>query len=195
MDGFSENVQLTSADAVSDIRLTLTEEQKKYILYLFNQYVNIGNDQYFCKNDRILEGIEITEYKKFVQLKSKLGKFYEALFCYLCNFQKPRKGFDLINKETNTFIELKTNWKTDNYNSKNNKFYKLKQKKIDDPNAEVIYACLNDERMRGYGVDYNTQYDIRIITGDRAWNYFCDIAKVDCFELIKYIKYLVTVIL
>ena len=173
MDKFSENVQST-----------LTEKQEKHILYLFNQYVKIGNDRYFCKNDRILEGIEITEYKKFVQLKSKLVRFYEALFSYLCKFEKPQKGFDLINKETNTFIELKTNWSTDNYNSKNNKFYKLKQKKINNPNAEVIYACLNDER-KGYGVDYNTQGGIRIITGDRAWNYFCDIAKIDCFELVK----------
>ncbi len=66
----------------------------------------------------------------------------------------------------------------------------MKQKKIEEPNAEIIYACLNDQR-KGNGVDYKTQYGIRILTGDCAWNYFCDIAKIDCFELVKYIKYLV----
>ena len=47
-----------------------------------------------------------------------MGHFYEKLFCYLCNFTHRIKGFDLINEEEQIFIELKTNFLSDNYNAR-----------------------------------------------------------------------------
>ena len=44
-----------------------------------------------------------------------MGYFYEQLFCYLCNFTHPKTSFDLVN-EDQIFIELKTDWSTDNHN-------------------------------------------------------------------------------
>ena len=41
----------------------------------------------------------MTQYKKIVVLRSKMGRFYEALFAYLCGFTHNKVGFDLINKE------------------------------------------------------------------------------------------------
>ena len=55
-------------------------------------------------------------------VKVKMGQFYEQLFCYLCNFIHPRKGFDLVNEQEHIFIELKTNFLSDNHNARNNKF-------------------------------------------------------------------------
>ena len=71
------------------------------------------------------------------------------MFAYLCGFTHNKVGFDLINKEKNIYIELKTNFNTDNYDSKNSKFQKLTEHKIKNPDHEVIYACLNDNRVNG----------------------------------------------
>ena len=71
----------------------------------------------------------MTQYKRIVALRSKMGRFYEALFAYLCGFTHNKVGFNLINKEKNSYIELKTNFSTDNYDSKNSKFQKLTEHK------------------------------------------------------------------
>ena len=76
----------------------------------------------------------------------KLGTFYEKLFAYLCNLSQPSKGFDLIKKETNLYVELKTNYTTDNYNSKSSKFDNFKKFKQKNPDANKYYMCLNDYR-------------------------------------------------
>ena len=75
-----------------------------------------------------------------------MGYFYEKLFCYLCNFAHPKTGFDLVNEEDQIFIELKSNWKTDNHNSKESKFHHLGKYKTKNSDAEIFYICLNDKR-------------------------------------------------
>ena len=119
-----------------------------------------------------------------------MGRFYEALFAYLCGFTHNKVGFDLINKEKNIYIELKTNFNTDNYDSKNSKFQKLTEHKTKNPDHEVIYACLNDNRVDG-SVDYFHTSGFRIITGYRAFKYFCSFANIDPTELIDFIRALV----
>ena len=80
----------------------------------------------------------MTQYKKGVALRSKMGQFYEALFSYLCGFTHNKVGFDLINYEKNIYVELKTNFNTDHYDSKNRKFQKLTEHKTNNPTHEVI---------------------------------------------------------
>ena len=58
-----------------------------------------------------------------------MGYFYEQLFCFLCNFIYPKTGFHLVNEEDHMFIELKTDWNTDNHNGKESKFRLLKNTK------------------------------------------------------------------
>ena len=82
----------------------------------------------------------MTQYKRIDALRSKMGRFYKALFAYLCGFTHNKVGFDLINKEKNIliYIELKTNFNTDNYDSKNSEFQKLTEHKTKNPDDEVI---------------------------------------------------------
>ena len=74
-----------------------------------------------------------------------MGYFYEQLFCYRCNFTHPETGFDLVNEKYQIFIELKTDWSTDNHNAKKSKFRFLGKCKTNDPNTKVYYICLNDK--------------------------------------------------
>ena len=46
-----------------------------------------------------LNGLDMTQYKKIVTLRSKMGWFYESMFAYLCGFTHNKVGFDLINYE------------------------------------------------------------------------------------------------
>ena len=48
---------------------------------------------------------------------------------HTCVVLHNKVGFDLINKEKNIYIELKTNFSTDNYDSKNSNFQKLAEHK------------------------------------------------------------------
>ena len=95
----------------------------------------------------------------------KMGYFYEQLFCYLCNFIHPKTGFDLINEKEQIFIELKTDWNTDNHNSKESKFHLLSKYKRNNPNAKVYYICLNDKRKinvnyaHHFGFPNNNRYE------------------------------------
>ena len=63
--------------------------------------------------------------------------FCEQLFCYLCNFTHPKIGFDLINEEDHMYIELKTDWNTDNHNGKESKFCLLRKCKTLQFNTEL----------------------------------------------------------
>ena len=119
-----------------------------------------------------------------------MGRFYEALFAYLCGFTHNKVGFDLINKEKNIYIELKTNFNTDNYDSKDSKFQKLTEHKTKNTDHEVIYTCLNDNRV-GDGVDYFHTSGFRIITGYRALKYFCSFLNINPNELIDIIRDLI----
>ena len=62
-----------------------------------------------------------------------------------CNFTHPKTSFNLVNEEDRIFIELKTDWSTDNHNGKENKFHLLRKYKTNIPNAKVYYICLNDK--------------------------------------------------
>ena len=70
-----------------------------------------------------------------------MGYFYKQLFCYLCNFTHPKTGFNLVNEKDQIFIELPTDWNTDNHNGKESKFYA----KTNNPDSKVYYVCLNDK--------------------------------------------------
>ena len=132
----------------------------------------------------------MTQFKKMVALRSKLGRFYEAMFSYLCDFTYNKIGFDLINYEKNTYIELKTNYNTDNYDARISKFQKLVKHKINNPTHEVIYACLNDSRV-SHGVDYIHSDGFRIITGYKTWIYFCNFCNINPTELILFLRELI----
>ena len=77
----------------------MTDIEKNNIKLLFHEKVNIFNKKYICTNDYVLYGLDMTQFKKIVALRSKMGRFYEALFAYLCGFTHNKVGFDLINKE------------------------------------------------------------------------------------------------
>ena len=77
----------------------MTDIDNNNINVLFYRMVNISNNKYICTNDYVLYGLDMTQYKKGVALRSKMGRFYEALFSYLCGFIHNKVGFDLINYE------------------------------------------------------------------------------------------------
>ena len=103
----------------------ITDIEKNNIKLLFQEKINIFNKKYICNTDYVLNGLDMTQCKNIVTLRSKMGRFYESMFAYLCGFTHNKVGFDLINYEKNIYIELKTNFNTDNYDSKNSKFQKL----------------------------------------------------------------------
>ena len=80
----------------------------------------------------------------------------------ISNFTHPKTGFDLINEEEQIFIELKTDWNTDNHNSKHSKFHLMGKYKTNNPNANVYYICLNDKCK--VHVDYLHHFGFQIIT-------------------------------
>ena len=110
--------------------------------------------------------------------------------CVLCGLTHCDKGFDLIKKENDVYFELKTNGASDNYDSRISKFQKLVKHKTNNPTHEVIYACLNDNRV-GDGVDYSHTNGFRIITGYKAWKYFCSFSNINPDELILFLRELV----
>ena len=99
-------------------------------------------------------------------LKMKMSQFYKQLFCYLCNFKHPRKGFDLLNKQEQIFIELKTNFLSNNHNARNSKFHHLEKYKTNNLNANVYYICLNDKCQ--LHVNYMHHFGFQIMTGTEA---------------------------
>jgi hypothetical protein len=162
---------------------------------MFNSYFykNKNEQNNICSSDIILNGLNFGNYNKICELRKLLGLFYENLFRYLCGFIRPEKGFDLICENRKIFIELKSNWKSDSHDSKREKFRRLMEFKNINPDYEVIYICLNDNRPNYLeGVDYiYNKTSFRIITGNKAWEYFCNIADVDKDELISLIRELV----
>ena len=75
---------------------------------IFHSIFKQLSNKLFCiiTNDRILNETKVINTK--TELKTKMGYFYEQLFCYLCNFTHPQTGFDLVNEKDQIFIELKT---------------------------------------------------------------------------------------
>ena len=167
----------------------LTLKQKQDITDIFNRIFNkpLNKSYYTIKNDIILDGIEFSNIKE--ELKIKMGLFDQQLFCYLCNFTHPETGFDLINEKEQIFIKLKTDWSTDNYNAKESKFCLLNKYKRNNSNAKVYYICLNDKRK--VYVNYLHHFGFQIITGVKAWEFFCQRAGIDAIDLINYLKALV----
>ena len=66
----------------------------------------------------------------------------------------------------------------------------MEKHKTKNPDHEVIYACLNDNRV-DRNVDYFHNNGFRIITGFRAWEYFCGFINIDPKELILFLRELV----
>ena len=170
-------------------RSPLSQKQKQDITDIFNYIFDkpLNKLSHTIRNDLILNGIEVTNNK--TELKMKMGYLYEELFCYLCNFIHPKTGFDLINEEEQIFIELKTDWNTDNYNAKESKFRLLSNYKRNNPKAKIYYICLNDKRK--VQVDYAHHFGFQIITGMKAWEFFCQRTDIDAIDLIDYLKALV----
>ena len=79
--------------------LLTTDIEKNNIKLLFHEKVNIFNNIYICNTDYVLYGLDMTQYKRIDALRSKMGRFYEGLFAYLCGFTHNKVGFDLINNE------------------------------------------------------------------------------------------------
>ena len=80
----------------------MTDIEKNNIKLLFHEKVNITNKKNICYTDYVLYGLDMTQFKKIVALRSKMGRFYEALF--VCGFTLNKVGFDLINKEKNFIL-------------------------------------------------------------------------------------------
>ena len=96
--------------------LTLKQKQDTTDIFHSKFKQSLNKLSRIITNDTILKGIEVIN----TELKTKMGYFYEQLFCYLCNFTYPKTGFDLINEIINQiFLELKTDWSTDNHNESN----------------------------------------------------------------------------
>lgn len=171
-----------------DVQKTITVLFDEHFKY--NISVNINK---ICNNDIVLKNIDLGNYYKIVNLRTQLGKFYEDLFSYLCNFTRPSKNFDLVCEKRKIYIELKSNWNTDTCNARHEKFRMLTEFKINNPDCQVIYICLNDNRPNNLdGVDYIFKKNLfRIITGDKAWKYLCDIAGIQKEKLILTISTLV----
>ena len=85
----------------------MTDIEKNNIKLLFYEKVSIFNEKYICNTDYVLYGLDMTQYKRIVVLRSKMVRFYESMFAYLCGFTHNKVGFDFINEEKNIFIELK----------------------------------------------------------------------------------------
>ena len=67
-------------------------------------------------------------------------------YCYLCNFKHQETGFNLVNEKEDIFIDLKTNFLSDNYNAKYNKFRFFKKYKTNNSDAKIFFICLNEKR-------------------------------------------------
>ena len=119
--------------------------------------------------------------RNFVPSASTRGEF--------CSADAPLETFDLINEKEQIFIKLKTDWNTDNHNAKESKFCLLNKYKRNNSNAKVYYICLNDKRK--VHVDYTHHLDFQIITGMKAWEFFCQRAGIETINLINYLKALV----
>ena len=169
--------------------MEISSKQKQDITDIFNSIFNtpLNQSPHIITDDIILNGIKVINAKTL--LKMKMGKFYEELFCYLCNFEHPKKGFDLVNKKEQIFIELKTSFSTDNHNSKHSKFHLLGKYKASNPTAKVCYICLNDKRA--ISVNYTHHFGSQIITGTKAWEFFCECYNVDMNNLINFLRALV----
>ena len=85
--------------------------------------------------------------------------------------------------------KLKTDWNTDNHSLKESKFRLLSKYKRNNSNAKVYYICLNDKRK--INVDYAHHFGFQLITGMKAWEFFCQRADIDAIHLIDYLKALV----
>ena len=164
-------------------------DDQKAITVLFNERI-FNEHNNICNNDVVLKNIDLGNYYKIVNLRTQLGKFYEDLFCYLCNFTRPLKGFDLVCVNRKMYIELKSNWNSDSCNARHEKFRLLTEFKINNPDCQVMYICLNDNRPNYLeGVDYIYEKNLfRIIQGDKAWKYLCDITGIQKEELISVIR-------
>ena len=64
----------------------MTDIEKNNIKLLFHEKVNIFNKKYICNTDYVLNGLDMTQYKKIVALRSKMGRFYESYVCILVWF-------------------------------------------------------------------------------------------------------------
>ena len=183
---------------------TLTTEQKQHIKDLYKQILLPSKtlnppDNILLKN--LISSDDYSRYQKVRNIYQQSGYFYERLFAYLCNFQKPNKTlchscslqksnknqnlcetcnknhFDLIDNEDQIYIELKSNFNTDNHNARDSKFHHLGKYKQNHPDATVIYACINDNRKRNNNVYYTHHLGFIIMTGDKTWDYFCEKSK------------------
>ena len=96
---------------------SLSPEKKQDKTDIFNSIFNkpLNQSSHIITKDIILNGIEDINTKTV--LKMKMSSFYEKLFCYLCNFKHHETGFNLVNKREDIFIDIKTNFLSDNYNA------------------------------------------------------------------------------
>ena len=88
----------------------LSEEQKRDINNIFNSIFNklLNQSSHIIARDIILNGIEVINTE--MVLKMKMSRFYEKLFCYVCNYKYQETGFNLVNEKEDIFIDLKTNF-------------------------------------------------------------------------------------
>ena len=126
----------------------LSEEQKRDITGIFNSIFikPLNQSPHIITRDIILNGIEVINTE--MVLKTKMSRFYEQLFCYLCNFKHQETGFNLVNEKEDIFVDLKTNFLSDNFNAKHNKFHHFKKYITNNSNAKIFYICLNDKRKK-----------------------------------------------
>src|SRR5438093_11043356 len=137
---------------------------------IFNKVVNRQINDNSISNDILFMNLHSDAVKsmnvigkmahKNTHFKMRIGQMWEIVFT-LFGFQKLPTGLDVINYDRKIIIELKNNWKTDNYSGKKFKFAALRNYKRDHPDFEVIYGCVNDFKIR----DYINTDGVRVLTG------------------------------
>ena len=196
---------------------TISLEQKNHIRYMYQDIFkpprNINTSNPLLRDT--IDQRDYETYQKIRNIYQSIGRFYEYLFAYLCNFTRPTKSlcttcksqksnklrkfcetcnknsFDLINTEENIFIEVKSAFATDNYNARDSKFHHLGKYKQFHPESQIYYICLHDHR-NSTGCNYTHLLGFRIITGDEAWKFFCRIANINKDELINFLREIIT---
>ena len=116
-------------------------------------------------NDRLLKGVEFHESKLFIA--TRISRIWYDIF-ELYGWEVTRdkvhpRQINMFHSKELIAVEVCNNWKTLNFDAKQSKFKTLKEFKINNPDYEVVYGCINDFKGR----DYYNKDDVRVLTDDR----------------------------
>lgn len=153
----------------------------------------------------ILLDLIIDKYKKqckyVKQLQMKVGEIWQIIIGEFEGYENLKVGhvskMDIFHKETNTYIELKNRYNTDNSSSKTTKFNQMAHLMKKDPTIKCIYGIINDKNQKGSvkKIDHKG-FEIVVYSGDELLKHifgkkYMDIIKHVAEILRKHISDLV----